>query len=193
MRITYHGHSCFSVESNGYTVVLDPFTGVDGFEDIDLAANQVICSHGHFDHAYTAGVRIAKAESPFTTASIPCFHDECGGAKRGNNLITVLKAEGKRIVHLGDLGHLLSDELIEEIRSCDVLMIPVGGFYTFPPEEAARLALAIQPKLVIPMHYRDESHGFSPLETVDAFISLLDPALSGRLALVKAYEQSITI
>ena len=62
MKIKYHGHSCFSVTSNNYVIVLDPYKGVNGFKDINLSANEVICSHSHFDHAYVDEIKITKKE-----------------------------------------------------------------------------------------------------------------------------------
>lgn len=192
MKIKYHGHACFSVTSDNYTVVIDPYKGVEGFKDIDLVANEVICSHSHQDHCYTDGVKINKTNSPFINEKISVFHDNEKGNKRGLNDINILKAENKVVVHLGDLGHLLDDGIVSKIKNCDVLMIPVGGFFTIGNEESLQIIEAVNPKFIIPMHYKDNDKGLGVLATVDEFINKADKYLD-KLLLVKGYEKEIEI
>lgn len=189
MKIKYHGHACFSVTSNDYTIVLDPYCGVNGFKDVELCANEVLCSHSHDDHSYVDGVKITEAISPFKVSKIESYHDDELGKKRGSNTITVLEAENKKIVHLGDLGHELDDATIDRIMNCDVLMIPVGGFFTIDASTAIKIIDAVKPINVIPMHYRDGDKGYNVLGTIDDFMKLYNkPCL-----LAKGYEQEITI
>ena len=193
MQVTYHGHACFSVTASGYTVVLDPFRGVKGFEDINLSANEVRCSHGHFDHCYTEGVQLHPGKSPFAVSAVPCFHDQCGGAKRGENTIHVLEAEGKKIVHLGDLGHLLTKEDASKIAGCDLLMIPVGGFFTIGPEEALQIIKAAAPEQIAPMHYRDGACGLEQIRSIDDFLDLADEEIRSKLVLVRGYNKTVEL
>lgn len=189
MIIKYHGHSCFSVISEGYTIVLDPYCGINGLNDVNLKANEVITSHDHKDHAYVEGVSITKTISPFKVNKILTYHDDAKGAKRGSNYITVLEAENKKIVHLGDLGHLLDETIINKIKGCDVLMIPVGGFFTIDASQAIKIIEDVNPKNVIPMHYRDGNKGYDVLGTIDDFIKLYNkPCL-----LVRGYEKEAEI
>ena len=102
----------------------------------------------------------------------PSKHDDQGGALRGTNTIHVLAAEGLRVVHLGDLGHELSGEQLAPLRGCDTLLIPVGGFYTIDAETAKRVADAIAPRVIVPMHYRHGSHGYDVIATVEDFLRL---------------------
>ena len=108
----------------------------------------------------------------FTVETVQAFHDDQGGALRGTNTIHILAAEGLRVVHLGDLGHELSEEQLAPLRSCDALLIPVGGFYTIDAKTARELADAIDAQLVIPMHYRGEDFGFDEIDTVEPFVKL---------------------
>ena len=171
MRITWLGHACFMVEHEGYKVVIDPFCDVPGFRDIAVEAHAVLCSHGHYDHAYTDGVALrAGGENPFTVETVAACHDEKGGTLRGKNTVHVLHAAGLSVVHLGDLGHLLSEEQAAPLRGCDVLLIPVGGTYTVDGATAAQIARDLQPRVVIPMHYRSASFGFDNIDTVDTFL-----------------------
>lgn len=193
MKITYHGHACFTVESAGYQIVLDPFKGVRGMADTSLKANEVICSHEHFDHNFREGVEITKAESPFEVKTLHVFHDDKEGALRGKNDITVMTAEGKTVVHMGDIGHFLTDEQIAFLGNVDVLLIPVGGFFTIDAKQAAAIVKSIAPKMIVPMHFRDGDIGLEPVGTVEEFIKLLDEADAAKLRLVKGYEDTLEI
>lgn len=193
MKITYHGHACFAVTSGNFTIVLDPFEGVDGFSDIRLDANMVLCSHNHHDHDYVAGVNIIPAENPFEIEYIDCFHDECGGAKRGPNKITILKAEGKRIAHMGDLGHMLEAGAIEKLKGVDVLMIPVGGFFTIDAKAALELISVIEPKQIAPMHYRDGDLNFEIIDGINVFLSQASGEVKSRIILLRGYGRSVEI
>ena len=111
MRITWLGHACFLLEQDGYRVVIDPFRDVPGFRDVSVEADMVLCSHGHFDHAHTDGITLREGgENPFTVETVETFHDEAGGALRGKNTVHILHAGGLKVVHLGDLGHRLTEE-----------------------------------------------------------------------------------
>ena len=171
MRISWLGHACFAVEHEGYRVVIDPFCDVPGCRNVSAEAEEVLCSHGHFDHAYTKGVTLHLGkESPFTVETVDTFHDEKGGALRGRNTVHILRAGGKTLVHLGDLGHSLSAGQAEKLRSCDVLLIPVGGVYTVDGAAAAAVVRALQPRTAIPMHYRGDGFGFDNIGTLDDFL-----------------------
>ena len=171
MKLTWYGHACFLAETAEGSVVFDPYApgSVPGLTLPPLRADAVVCSHGHRDHGYAAGVALSGREPDFTLRTIPCFHDDRQGALRGENRITVLEAEGLRLVHLGDLGHALSAEQLAEIGKPDVLLIPVGGHYTIGPAEAEALARALEPRLAIPMHYRGAGFGYDVIGPVEDF------------------------
>jgi len=170
MKITWRGHACFVVESSGYCIMLDPYHEVTGLEDISGEANEVLCSHGHHDHCYVEKVRIMDGVSPFAVERLDTFHDDREGALRGKNTIHILEAERLRVVHLGDLGHMPSEEQEKKLAGCDVLMIPIGGTYTLDSAQAALLTKRLKPRVVIPMHYRDGKLGYEVLECVDSFL-----------------------
>jgi L-ascorbate metabolism protein UlaG (beta-lactamase superfamily) len=99
---------------------------------------------------------------------IRTFHDEEGGRNRGDNTIYVIEIDGLTLCHLGDLGHTLSPEQVEELNHTDVLLIPVGGVSTINAAAATDIVRSIQPRLVIPMHFRTEVTTW--LEPVDRFL-----------------------
>ena len=176
MKLTWYGHSCFLLESGEGSVVFDPYAplSVPGWELPKLRADAVICSHGHRDHCHSAGVTLSGRKPGFRLHSIPCFHDDRGGALRGENRITVLEAEGKRLAHLGDLGHALTAEQLAALGEVDVLLIPVGGYYTIGADTAAELVRAIRPKLCIPMHYSGPGFGYDVIAPVENFTAQFD-------------------
>ena len=189
MKLTWLGHSCFAVESGGYRVVLDPYY-VESYPPLHTSANEVLCSHHHRDHDFVEAVELTpRGDSPFTVETVQAFHDDQGGALRGTNTIHVLAAEGLRVVHLGDLGHELSGEQLAPLRGCDALLIPVGGFYTIDAETAKRVADAIAPRVIVPMHYRHGSHGYDVIATVEDFLRLY-PNANVLVATKKDFEPS---
>ena len=116
MTITWLGHSCFMLESGGFRALLDPYRAVRGLADISAEADGVYCSHGHFDHAYTDGVALTgDKRNPFTVRTVAAAHDDQGGTMRGENTIHVFSAQGLTVVHLGDLGHLLTPQQVEPL------------------------------------------------------------------------------
>lgn len=178
MTITWLGHACFVLESGGYRILLDPFKDVPGLPNTAALVHAVYCSHGHFDHAYTDHVTVLEGvKNPFKLREVASFHDDQGGAVRGNNTIRAFTAEGITVVHLGDLGHQLSAKQVEKIGKCDILLLPIGGTYTLDPMQAKAVVYALQPTVVIPMHYHKEEMGFEVLRTVEEFTDLFPPSL----------------
>ena len=170
MEIIWLGHACFALESDGYRVVLDPYK-MDTYPPLHTYGNEALCSHGHADHNYVEGVALTGGKkSPFTVETVATFHDEQGGALRGNNLMHILRAEGMTAVHCGDLGHYPTEEQLAAISGADVLLIPVGGYYTIDAATAKRVADAAKPRVVVPMHYRHGEFGLRPVGTVETFL-----------------------
>ncbi len=172
MKITWYGHACFGVESEGYRVVLDPYEKVKGYGPLHLTANEVLCSHNHYDHNYRAAVAVTGTKSPFRIATVATWHDDQGGRLRGMNTVHILRAEGLTAVHLGDLGHRLKRDQAAPLLRCDVLMVPVGGTYTIDADGAKAVVEDLQPRIVVPMHYRRGSLGFDNIAPLEKFLAL---------------------
>ncbi|MBD5118476.1 MAG: MBL fold metallo-hydrolase [Clostridiales bacterium] len=181
MKITWLGHSCFTVESQGYRIVLDPYKDgtVPGLAPVRVEADQVLCSHGHDDHCGTEGVSLRQGgSSPFTVKTIDTWHDDKEGAKRGPNTIHILSDGQYRVAHLGDLGCDLTPEQKEKLRNLTALLIPVGGFFTINAAQAKELAVELAPTVVIPMHYRGKGFGYPVIGKVDKFTKLCDDVVA---------------
>lgn len=188
MTITWLGHSCFMLEENGFRVLLDPYKGVQGLPDIEMEADAVYCSHGHFDHGYIEKVRLTSGKSnPFAVVEVQTFHDDKGGTLRGKNVIRKFTAGDVSVAHLGDLGHSLSREQLAALGKCDAILIPVGGYYTIDAAQAKNVADSIGVAVVVPMHYRNGTVGFDVLSTLEAFTGLY-PA-----EMVKKYDGTLTL
>lgn len=186
MKITWIGHSCFKVESQGYQVILDPYGdgSVDGLLPVREEANLVLCSHEHGDHNARASVALKAAGAcPFQIQKIETYHDDCGGAMRGPDIIHILSDGACRIAHLGDLGCTLQPEQMAALQGLDALLIPVGGYYTIDAKQAKTLADQLQARIVIPMHYRSGNAGYKVLGTVEEYTGLCDD--------VKVYTGSV--
>ena len=104
------------------------------------------------------------------------FHDDAEGSKRGETLLFLIEAEGLKIVHLGDLGCLLNEEQLETLKKPDVLMIPVGGFYTIDADQAKQTAEQLGARMILPMHYKTEYNQDWPISGPEAFLELFRTA-----------------
>lgn len=165
MDVTWHGQSCFRLRGRSATAVTDPFPPSIGIKLPKLEADVVTISHAHPGHAHVEAVvtkDVFVVEGPgeyevkgITVFGIRAFHDALEGAQDGGNTIYVLEVDDIRICHLGDLGHALDDETVEAIGTpVDVLLVPVGGGKALAAAKAAEVVRTIEPRWVVPMHYR---------------------------------------
>ena len=184
MIIECIAHAEFLIElADGYRIVTDPYNAETGYPVHDIRADAVLVSHGHGDHSAVENVKgwSVKIDRPgsytlspgVTVEAIPCFHDDVQGAKRGSNLIFVLKAEGLTVAHLGDLGHLPDADLAAKVGPVDILMIPVGGFFTIDADTAVDVVRLLKARVILPMHYRTEANAGWPIAPVDDFIAAM--------------------
>ena len=185
MKITWLGHSCFLLEdSKGRKLLTDPFDTTLGYEIYKGSPDIVTISHQHFDHNYTkelkGNYKVIDKIGMSTSHDIPIkgthsYHDKDKGAKRGDNIIFTFKMDDYTLCHLGDLGHTLSNDDIAAIGSVDILFVPVGGNYTIDGKEASEVTKKINPKIVIPMHYKTSRLSF-PLDGVETFLMYMKNA-----------------
>ena len=183
MKLTWLGHSCFLLEQDGYRIVTDPYTGVEGYPPLSVSAHAVCCSHHHFDHdAVDAVTALPPVKSPFTVREVETCHDEKGGALRGSNTVRVFTAGGVSVAHLGDLGHQLSAEQLDAIGSVDAVLVPVGGVYTVDAAGAKAVCDALHPRCVIPMHYHHAPYGLPNVAGVEDFLRLWPVGTIHRLS-----------
>lgn len=173
LNIRWMGHACFSLTYDDYHLVLDPYGDdtVPGLPPLQVAANEVLCSHQHRDHCGKDRVMMLLnlRHSPFTVTALPTWHDPEQGALRGSNTIHLIQCGDLKAAHLGDLGHIPDEATCAALTGLDALMIPVGGYYTIGPEEAKALVTRLQPRIVLPMHYRSDVFGYEEIARGEAF------------------------
>ena len=166
MDINWLGHACFRIKGNQAVIITDPFPPDLGFTLGKQNANIVTISHQHASHNYTKGVggepKIISGPGEYEISGIliigiATFHDSVRGQTRGKNTVYLMEIDGISICHLGDLGHVLTSEQVEEIGDIDVLLLPVGGGSTINAAMAAEVIRQLEPKAVIPMHYKTPS------------------------------------
>ena len=182
MVIEWFGHSSFLIiSSNGTKIITDPYqpSATLTYGLIGIPPDIVTVSHSHADHAYAEGlqnhfelisrpgVRVVRG---IEFKGVESYHDSEEGALRGMNTMFVMNVDHIRICHLGDLGHMLSYHQIEELGEIDILLIPVGGHYTIGPAEADTVIDQLNPKIVIPMHYKTEKADM-PIASVEEFLA----------------------
>jgi L-ascorbate metabolism protein UlaG (beta-lactamase superfamily) len=188
MRLTYFAHSAFLIEAgDGTQIIIDPylsgsFDNALRYAPIDTTADVVLATHKHDDHAATSTIpgkpRVLvhptkETVGEVSVTGVQVAHDEAGGSKRGKNTIIVLDDGDVRLVHLGDLGHTLDPATVEAIGRVDILLVPVGGFFTIDHKEAAAVADSLGPRIVVPMHYKTDKTDF-PISTVEPFLATQD-------------------
>jgi len=179
MKVKWLGHACFMITSDaGIKIITDPYerSGDLTYGEIKESADIVTVSHEHFDHNNVSAVRgnpeIArgtKKAKGIEFRGIATYHDDTGGKLRGNNTIFCFEVDGISVCHLGDLGHQLSDRQVAELGKVDILLIPVGGFYTIDAKVASEVCNRLTPGVIIPMHYKTDKCGL-PIAGVDEFL-----------------------
>jgi L-ascorbate metabolism protein UlaG (beta-lactamase superfamily) len=185
MIITYYGHSLFALEAaDGHTLVTDPFDASVGYPMGHLQGEVVTVSHEHHDHNNTSLVEgspvVIRGEGIYEplpnvrVTGIPSFHDGDLGTRRGRNTLYLMEMDGLRLLHLGDLGHELNQADLNRLGRVDILMVPVGGYYTIDYNQAVALCQAMSPRIILPMHYRTAASGRLPIATVEDFLKALD-------------------
>lgn len=198
MDIYWHGQACFRIKGKTANVLIDPFdpkiTNLKGPKD--FSADVVLRTHDHPDHNYFAELtgEPVLVEGPgeyevknITIVGIPTFHDKTNGSERGRNTVYNLHLDGLSIVHLGDLGHLLTEDQLTEIGTTDILMVPVGGHYTIDSKEASEVVAQLEPRIIIPMHYAIDGHNPN-LTGVDPFLKEMgveNPTPAPKLSITK--------
>ncbi len=184
MEITYLGHSSFKIKGKTISVVTDPFDSkMLGIKFPKTQADVVTISHHHKDHDAVSQIdgvkRVVDGPGEYeiggvSIIGISSYHDDKKGEIRGKNTIYSIELDGLTIAHLGDLGHTLGEDKIKELADADVLMIPIGGEFTIDSKTAVEIVKAVNPTIVIPMHYQLPGlnpETFSKLSTPDAFLS----------------------
>ncbi len=178
MDISWLGHSCFRIKGSQSVVITDPYSPSLGYSLGEPTARIVTVSHQHPGHSYVQGVggepRLVTGPGEYEIGGIlilgiAAFHDGEQGGERGRNTIYLMEVDEVSICHLGDLGQVLTVGQVEEIDNVDVLLLPVGGVSTINAPMAAEVVRQLEPKVVVPMHYKTPALDWE-LEPVERFL-----------------------
>lgn len=180
MKITWIGHSCFLIEGEDVKVMTDPYDEHLPYKAPSFPTDVITVSHEHFDHNAVSRVpgspTVVRGPGEHTAhgiifTGISTFHDEEGGKKRGENTIFTFTIDGITLAHFGDLGHTLTPEQIAQLSQVQVVMIPVGGYFTIDAAQASDIVGQLpQVKVIIPMHYKTEILGDDfPIDRLEKF------------------------
>ena len=183
MEIIWSGHSCFTLRGKETTLVIDPCAPPLGCAQRWGSPQAVLISHEHAGHSNIEGFARSGCDPRVFTGpgeyevggafitGVPTYHDSENGSEKGRNTAYSIEMEGLRICHLGDLGHPLPAAAVRELGHADVLCVPVGDVSTLSVSEARTVAKALQPRYILPMHYRSEAR--PELEPVDTFLAAM--------------------
>jgi L-ascorbate metabolism protein UlaG (beta-lactamase superfamily) len=166
MKIKWLGHAAFLVTAeDGTRILTDPYETSEGLKygEIKEPADIVTVSHEHGDHNNVKAVqgnpqvvRESGVVKGINIKAIKTAHDDKGGSERGSNTIFCFEVDRVRVCHLGDLGHILTDNQVVEIGKVHVLLIPVGGHFTIDAKNATQVAEQVRARFIIPMHYKND-------------------------------------
>lgn len=179
MDITWYGHACFRIGERGVAIVTDPFADDLGYSRPRIRADAVTISHEHPGHnnriGFRGGPRVFDGPGEYEVrgafiTGIAAYHDDYSGSERGRNTVFVYELGGVTACHLGDLGHVPNQKQVEALSDVDVLLCPVGGLHSLDASRAAEVIGLIEPRLVIPMHYR-AALAVPELHSIDGFLS----------------------
>lgn len=183
MKLEYIGHACFRLTAgDGTRVVTDPYDDSVGIAMLPLEAELVTMSHGHHDHCcedmLRGAPRIVRGTQEarvggVTTRAYASWHDDAHGAKRGESCVRVFELDGLRVVHMGDQGCMPAPEVLGAMAGADVLLVPVGGFYTVDARGAKVICEAVRPRCVVPMHFLTAHGAYSVIGDHRAFMQLM--------------------
>ena len=181
--VAWYGHSCFRLNARGMpSIVMDPFDDGVGYEALSLRADVLTISHEHGDHCNRKAIRGRTKEicgpgeyeiGGLFITGVVTYHDAKKGADRGKNTIYFVDYGDAKFLHLGDLGQMPTEPQVESFDDVDVLFIPVGGGPTINAAQAAEVVSMLEPKIVVPMHYRTDAIKGSKLDSVTKFLKAM--------------------
>ena len=197
MEINWLGHSCFRIKGSHATVITDPYSSASGYTLGKQTARIVTVSHPHPEHSNTAAIggdaKVVKGPGEYEIGGVmiigmTTFHDAEKGKTKGKNTAYVIEIDDITVCHLGDLGHALSAEQAEELGNIDVLLVPVGGVSTINASGAAEVVRQLEPKIVIPMHYKTPAlkRALEPVEKFLTEMGTKDVAPQPKVSITRA-------
>ena len=187
VTLRWFGHAYFVITSpEGVRAALDPYGNI-GYAAPGVSADVVTVSHEHGDHNGAGGVAgspvilrglkaggwnsISFGMKDVRITSLPAYHDDVEGLRRGLNTIFIVETGGLRLAHLSDIGHTLSDATVKAMGRINVLLVPVGGIFSIDGRQAKQIMTRLQPSITIPIHYKTPVTADWPIEDESEFLA----------------------
>ena len=203
MLFQHIGHAEFLIETaGGVRIVTDPYDGSCGYPVKKIMADAALVSHHHHDHDAVENLKgtplVIDSAGEYTPdpsvriTAVKAFHDDQHGNKRGETLLFLVETEGLRVVHLGDLGCALDSEQEEILKKPDVLMIPVGGFFTIDAVQAKAVADRLNARIILPMHYKTDYNKDWPISGPEPFLNQYTPGdIAGDAEILRVTREDL--
>lgn len=173
MVITYYGMEFFKVQFGDLILAINPISKDSKLRGARFGAQVALVS---MDDADLNGLdQVSFGDKiPFSISGPGEYEVKdifikgiSSGVNRDGKLNTIYTVvlEGMNLVFLGALASKdLSSEIREALPDIDILFVPIGGAEVLTPSESYKLAVSLEPKLIIPMHYNDDKDGLSALK-----------------------------
>jgi L-ascorbate metabolism protein UlaG (beta-lactamase superfamily) len=202
MELTWYGRTCVRMRGRDAVVVADPYQAVVGPTGRGITGEIVTISHPD-DHPLPKAkgrrsrdggtVLPSSLEEAFVldgpgeyevrdvlVTGVRTYRDDAKGTERGKQTAFVVELDGMHTIHLGEIGHLLTEEKLGDIGPIDIACVPVGG--ALSPQKAAELIAQLDPKIVVAMPLDEEA-----AETKDAVAKFFhemggEPAVQPKLS-----------
>ena len=171
MEVTWYGRTCIRLRGRDAVVVADPYQTIVGPTGRGITGEIVTYSHPDDRPLPKAKGRRSRDGSTVLPSSLEqafvldgpgeyevrdvlltgvrTYRDDAKGAERGKQVAFVVELDGMHTVHLGEIGHLLTEEELADIGSVDIACVPVGG--TLSPQKIAELIAQLEPRIVVAM------------------------------------------
>jgi L-ascorbate metabolism protein UlaG (beta-lactamase superfamily) len=171
MELTWYGRTCIRLRGKDAVVVNDPYPSIVGPTGRGITGDVVTFSHPDDNHPPKKATKLSRdGGTAMPTSLEPAFvldgpgeyevhdvlltgvrtyRDNDKGSQRGRQTAFVMELDGVHTIHLGDIGHELTEEKLADIGRVEVVCVPIGGALT--AATAASLVTQLDPKIVIPM------------------------------------------
>lgn len=179
MKISWYGQSCFKIKCKDVDILIDPYHESTGLKLSKTKTDLVLVTHGHEDHnnigIATGDPVIINGPGEYEVRDVfiygkQAYHDDNNGKDRGVITMYLIEEDGLKLAHLGDIGQKrLTDDQLEFLDDVDILLLPVGGKYTINAQEASEILSEVEPRIVVPMHYKMPGLKMD-LDSVDNFV-----------------------
>lgn len=176
MELTWYGRTCIRIRGRDAVVVADPYQSVVGPTGRGISGDVVTFSHpddnllprakgkrsrdgrtllpSSLENAFVLDGPGEYEVKEVLVTGVRTYRDDARGAESGKQVSFVIEVDGLHTVHLGVIGHLLSEEKLADIGSVDIVCVPLGG--SLSPSQAAEVVAQLDPRIVVPMPVCDD-------------------------------------